>query len=167
MHRKQLIWKTEKGCRESGSPATSDSYITDELLANVIELPELFQQFMNIDWEVWINPYRNILFKRVKVVIFLFIFEAENIYNLFCRIYNPVFADTCCAVFKKLDAVISFLSCRRCPLAAAIWKFVFLTDDADIRFCVRFVIFVQKNGERGRIYFAGAMIRFNVIPEKL
>ena len=33
----------------AGSPATSDSYITDELLANVIELPELFQQFMNID----------------------------------------------------------------------------------------------------------------------
>ena len=38
---------------------------------------------------------------------------------------------------------------------------------ADIRFYVRFVIFVQKNGERDRIYFAGAMIRFNVIPEKL
>ena len=63
------------------------------------------EQFLNADKKSRVNSRWNRIVKGIEIAIFLRL-KLVNIYNLFCRIYNPVFADTCCAVFNIKQARI-------------------------------------------------------------
>ena len=61
--------------------------------------------------------------------------------HIVCRVYDPVFPDTCCAVFEQLCKVVHPLTGRRdnlyypvrSSIAAFISEFAFITYDAYIR----------------------------------
>ena len=117
---------------------------------------------MEINLQIIVDPG----FDSLRESIFCGIIRLKRINRdpVFLWINNPVFANTCSTIFEQFRIVVHPPAVRRDDLndpvrrtsAAFVRKLIGITYNADIRFDIVFVIFVQKYGKWGNINLTGA-----------